>query len=360
MLTGYTSHERWSWRGVLDFLVHTEVAAVARCNKQWRDELRAVIQAGDAPRTLLLNGSPRCAARLAAAAAHPVLRASIRAIHFEFCNALQNFDLVPLAQFPRLSCLNLNACRNLTDSAIEVVAEKCQALERLELYWDVVLTDISIAALAEAVFPPCMTHLNLSGLKHVTDATLVPLLRRCPNLTFLDLTRCEAMRDETLRTVGDTCHKLHTVLLYATPSFGDKGLEGLARGVPLLTHLDMTGNKLITDVGVSALAQHCPALRVLHLMWCTPLTDASLHALGESPSAAACAASGVPSGRRDLRLLSMHGNSNITAGGMESLARGCPKLEVLDINGCKNLGPYRNNLAELQRIFPKLQQLTPM
>jgi hypothetical protein len=361
MLSSYTSNERWSWRGVLDFLEHTEVAAVARCNKQWSSELSTIIRAGDAPRTLLLNGSPRCAARLASAAADPVLSSSLRALHFEFCNALQNFDLVPLSSFKHLTCLNLNACRNLTDSAIEVVAEKCTQLQRLELFWLVTLSDVAIAALAEAAFPPLLTHLNLSGLKHVTDATLAPLLRRCANLTFLDLTRCEAMRDEALRAVGETCHKLRTLLLYATPAFSDKGLEALAPGVPLLTHLDCTGNKLITDAGVRALALHCPALRVLMLQWCTPnLTDASLHALGEPPSAAACVAASVPVGRRDLRVLSLHGNINFTAAGMESLARSCTRIETMDINGCKNLGKYRNNLQELQHIFPKLQKLMTM
>lgn len=79
---------------------------------------------------------------LSLAASKPAVASSIRRVSFEFCNSLQNFDLVQLGQFPALTELNLNGCRNLTDSAIEIVAEQCHKLERLDLYWLVVLTDI--------------------------------------------------------------------------------------------------------------------------------------------------------------------------------------------------------------------------
>jgi F-box/leucine-rich repeat protein 2/20 len=238
------------------------------------------------------------------------------------------------------------AILSLTDSAIEVVSEQCASLRRLDLYWLVVLTDVSLHALTAAPFPPLLTHLNLSGLKHVTDAGLVPLLRKCTSLTFLDLTRCDGMRDETLKAVGASCHQLNTLLLYATPHVTDVGFEALAPGVPSLTHLDCTGMKEIGDRTIQALARHCRQLRILHLMWVTNLTDASLHAMGAAPL-------------RHLRLLSIHGNTHMSSTGIQSLAKGCAEVEALDINGCRELGPFRTKV-ELQKIFPRLQRLIPM
>jgi hypothetical protein len=212
------------------------------------------------------------------------------------------------------------------------------------LYWDVVLTDISIAALSASRFPPLLTHLNLSGLKHITDATFVPFIRQCTQLRFLDLTRCEGLRDRSLEAIGASCPLLHTLLLYATPHMTDTGFAKLALGLPALTHLDLTGMKLITDASVESLARSCPRLRVLHLMWVTPLTDKSLVAMGEAPL-------------RDLHILSVHGNVHMTDKGMEALAKGCKNIQAIDVNGCKNLGPYRMNKTELQKIFPELKQL---
>lgn len=251
--------------------------------------------------------------------------------------------LSPLPPLP----LPLSPFSSLTDSAIEVVAEECQKLQRLDLYWDVVLTDISITALSTAAFPPLLTHLNLSGLKHITDAALVPLLRRCTNLTHLDLTRCEGIRDEALRTVGQSCPRLRTLLLYATPAPTDAAFEAMAPGVPHLTHVDLTGMKFVTDKAIAALATHCKQIETLGLQWVTPLTDQSLVAMGEAPLAC-------------LRNLSVHGNIHITQQGIEALAKGCPELRQLDINGAKNLGKYRNNFASLKQIFSKLEELVKM
>ena len=124
----------------------------------------------------------------------------------------------------------------------------------------------------------------------------------------------------------------------------DAGFAKLAPGLPALTHLDLTGMKLVTDATVEALARNCPRLRTLHLMWVTPLTDKSLFALGQAPL-------------KHLQLLSVHGNVHITDKGIEALAKGCSNLQAIDVNGCKNLGPYRMNKTELQKIFPALKQL---
>lgn len=274
---------------------------------------------------------------------HPKVSSSIQRISFEFCNQLQNFDLVPLGNFPQLTHLNLNACRNLTDSAIEIVVEKCQKLVRLDLYWCVVLTDISINALATSTFAPLLTHLNLSGLKHITDESLAPLLRRCTSLTFLDLTRCEAMRDESLKAIGESCHSLRTLLLYATPRCTDVGFTALAPGIPLLTHIDLTGMKEITDASIESLAHHCRQLESLNLMWVTGLTDASLIAMGRAQLSR-------------LIWLSIHGNVNVTVKGMEALVKGCQSIETIDVNGCKNIGEYRTRDG-LQKALPKFKRM---
>lgn len=48
-------------------------------------------------------------------------------------------SLSRLASSPVAPALTL---LSLTDSSVEIVAEQCHKLSRIELYWDVVLTDI--------------------------------------------------------------------------------------------------------------------------------------------------------------------------------------------------------------------------
>lgn len=219
-------------------------------------------------------------------------------------------------------------------------------------------------SLSTATFAPQLTHVNFSGLKHISDKSFVPFIQRCTSLTFLDITRCEALGDASLKMIGVSCPLLRTLICYATPNFSDAGFEAAtnvtnsgaqtqtastasssAAGLSQLTYLDLTGMKLITDRTISALAKNCPKLRTLHLMWCTQITDGALKSIGQTHPL------------HQLTFLSIHGNIHITDVGMELLSVGCPNIEILDVNGCKNIGKYRMNKNELQKIFPKLNKL---
>ena len=74
----------------------------------------------------------------------------------------------------------------MTDAAVAALAGP--ALRRLELYWNLRVTDGLLQALARA--SPRLAALNLSGCKQVTDAGVAAVARACPRLTHVDLTRC--------------------------------------------------------------------------------------------------------------------------------------------------------------------------
>jgi len=351
-----TTSSRWRWIPLLDLLDQLEIAALHRVCCAWRRAQQQEIRqrfSGDTDNdsnknigvilNLTLNSHGRCSAIVAAAASSNSASTFQRLI-LEFCNKLQDADLRCLSKMPNLTHLNLNAARSLTDASMSHVAAHCHKLTRLDLFWDVAFTDKAIHSIHSASFPPLLTHLNLSGLKHITDSPLAPLIRRCPQLTFLDLTRCESIGSESLKAIGESCHHLRTLLLYAAPQHTDEGFLAMAPGTPHLTHLDLTGIKGITDATMESLAQHCKKLEILQLMWATPLTDRTLEALGKAPMT-------------NLTDLSIHGNVHMTESGMESLSKGCGNLLKLDVNGCKNLGRYRMNLETLREIFPKLKQL---
>ena len=74
----------------------------------------------------------------------------------------------------------------VTDAAVAALAGP--KLRRLELYWNLRVTDGLLQALARA--SSRLAVLNLSGCKQVTDAGLAAVARACPRLTHVDLTRC--------------------------------------------------------------------------------------------------------------------------------------------------------------------------
>ena len=76
-------------------------------------------------------------------------------------------------------------CARVTDAALAALAGP--ALRRLELYWNLRVTDGLLQALARA--NTRLAVLNLSGCKQVTDAGVAAVARACPRLTHVDLTR---------------------------------------------------------------------------------------------------------------------------------------------------------------------------
>lgn len=92
---------------------------------------------------LCLNGHSNVSSLVAFASSLPLLQHSITSISCEFCNQLQNSDLAKTKVFTQLTSINLNACRNITDNAIQILVDACadKQIRRLELYWDVVLAD---------------------------------------------------------------------------------------------------------------------------------------------------------------------------------------------------------------------------
>ena len=77
----------------------------------------------------------------------------------------------------------------LSQAAIVGLVSQLQALQSLQLYWNLNIRDEALVALAAS--SPQLRRLSLSGCKNVTDAGLRSLAGACSQLTHLDLTRQE-------------------------------------------------------------------------------------------------------------------------------------------------------------------------
>ena len=88
-----------------------------------------------------------------------------------------------------------------------------------------------------------------------------------------------------------------------------------------LTELDCGGSGGITDVSATAVAQACPHLQALAITYADGI---SIRNAGLTELARGCP---------ELRNLNLNGGSEITDSGVIELARGCSKLRMLDLGG---------------------------
>uniref|UniRef100_A0A8C2UL49 F-box/LRR-repeat protein 15 n=1 Tax=Chinchilla lanigera TaxID=34839 RepID=A0A8C2UL49_CHILA len=123
-------------------------------------------------------------------------------------------------------------------------------------------------------------RLSLAHCDWVDGLALRGLADRCPALEELDLTACRQLKDEAIvylarrRGAG-----LRSLSLAVNANVGDTSVQELAQNCPRLEHLDLTGCLRVGSDGIRTLAEYCPALRSLRVRHCHHVAEPSLSRL---------------------------------------------------------------------------------
>lgn len=141
--------------------------------------------------------------------------------------------------------------------------------------------------------------LNLSRCGTLTDADLIPLLRKNIHLVNLNLSQCNSLSAKCLQPVILFCNDLKTLKLARCMWLTTGAMEALALHQNNLEDVDLShcitisescilifikkfkhlrtfnleGNKQITDKCLYAMSKNSPALRMLNLGGCSDITD---------------------------------------------------------------------------------------
>jgi len=237
---------------------------------------------------------------------------------------------------PRLASLNLSACLGLNDASLGRLVAARPPFARLGLKGCFGLSDTCIGTVA-ARCGPTLRRLCLAGLgAGLTDASLVALGHNCPSLSILSLAHCTRITDAGMAALAAGCTQLECLNLWNCTQLTDLTLFSLASvfstGGRLPQGPEGTYSSLrklrcdncyrLTDAGVVSLASACPALESCSFYGCQQLSDTSLTAL----------ATHCPR----LRSVCLAGAS-LTDGALVRLVRGCPGLQVLNLDRCVRL-----------------------
>lgn len=119
----------------------------------------------------------------------------------------------------------------------------------------------------------------LSGFENVTTNALKHFLEHVgSNIKVLDLSELQAITDEVIEKVVDTCPSLEDVCL-SHCKLTDQGINRFCAKCRALQSVNFSGCQNITDDSVIALSTNCSSLRKVQLSWCVKLTEKSLDAL---------------------------------------------------------------------------------
>ncbi|XP_053742309.1 uncharacterized protein fbxl9 [Synchiropus splendidus] len=155
----------------------------------------------------------------------------------------------------------------LTQNARETLKQQTGAsllslrrLQQLDLTACCKLTDHGIT---QVIQHPDLQHLSLGMLPKITDASLVSIARHCRSLTSLSLSHCTEISDAGLTAAAPFLHRLQHLYL-SSCHITDRSLLVLIKHCRRLKTLDISKCKNITGTMVELLQSHMPYLENIH------------------------------------------------------------------------------------------------
>lgn len=119
---------------------------------------------------------------------------------------------------------NLSLCSpNLIEKDIRCLS-RCKSLESLDLIW---FSPSSLNSLIRIGNLNCLTHLNLTNCKILTDETLEEILLRLSKLKSLSLARCVNITDYGITAVSEHCSLLMHLVLFGLDQITTTGMMWL-------------------------------------------------------------------------------------------------------------------------------------
>ena len=199
----------------------------------------------------------------------------------------------PTPSFNNLQYLDLTLCVNVTDEALDNIADRC----------------------------PNLLELNLSSCEGITDKGLTCLVKKCRNIQSLYLYRCIRITDDAIVQVANHCRSLKKLSL-RNCNITDYSILQLTKHCHEITDLDLSSCDKLTDESISQISVGLPLLESLSLEEISLLTDNSISTL------LACSR---------IHTLKLAYCKNITQKSITQLVEGCQLMQTLDLSYCNQI-----------------------
>ena len=140
------------------------------------------------------------------------------------------------------------------------------------------LTDACFATLVPDLRCDTLRILDLTACANLTDYAVERIVDAAPRLRILVLAKCTELTDRAIFAISRLGKNLHDIHLGRCQRITDVALKELVKNCQRIRYIDLAGCVLVTDLSVRLLAG-LPKLRRIGLVKCQNITDSSIQAL---------------------------------------------------------------------------------
>ncbi|TGZ62123.1 hypothetical protein CRM22_007628 [Opisthorchis felineus] len=227
------------------------------------------------------------------------------------------------------------------DLPLLLAAKHCPNMSHINASYTQAVRDQTVIALAKSALH--LVSVKLNGAQQISNSAIQQLVHYhkdtlLPLLSSLDLRGTQTLSsDLNLSRLADKCPHLEEVVLANMHSLKhEAGIAQMLRRLPRLRVLDLCGLGAVGDLTMEALASGCPQLEELDVS-CTSVTQKGLSHLTLAPA-------------KSLRCLRISHCREITRDVLEKLVKACTKLTILYAYGFKSISDW----SFLQAVRPAL------
>ncbi|KAJ5996729.1 hypothetical protein N7499_006951 [Penicillium canescens] len=200
----------------------------------------------------------------------------LRELRLAHCTEIDDSAFLKLPEFATydsLRILDLTACENVKDDAVERIVHAAPRLRNLVLAKCRFITDRSVMAICR--LGKNLHYVHLGHCSNITDSAVSHLVKSCNRIRYIDLACCNRLTDHSVQQLA-TLPKLRRIGLVKCQAITDQSILALAR--PKMSHPSVSSLERVhlsycvqlNKEGIHALLNNCPRLTHLSLTGVPP------------------------------------------------------------------------------------------
>ncbi|KAL8705606.1 MAG: hypothetical protein Q9201_001293 [Fulgogasparrea decipioides] len=229
---------------------------------------------------------------------------------------------------PAMLEIDLHNCRQITDASITSLVSQGRQLRELRVAHCSLITDNAFLELPKHLAFDSLRILDLTACFQLHDEAVEKIIETSPRLRNLVLAKCKDITDRSVHAITRLGKNLHYIHLGHCAQITDAAVIQLVKMCNRIRYIDLACCHRLTDASVKQLAT-LPKLRRIGLVKCQAITDRSIMALAKMTSEP----SAKPLGPSLLERVHLSYCVHLTLQGIHSLLMRCPKLTHLSLTG---------------------------
>ncbi|KAL4911531.1 hypothetical protein BDW74DRAFT_164972 [Aspergillus multicolor] len=221
--------------------------------------------------------------------------------------------------------IDLQECKLVTNQSVTALMATLQNLRELRLAHCEKVDDSAFLDLPRHVTMSSLRILDLTACENIRDDAVERIVNAAPRLRNLVLAKCKFITDRSVWTICKLGKNLHYVHLGHCSNITDNAVIQLVKSCNRIRYIDLACCSRLTDRSVQQLAT-LPKLRRIGLVKCQLITDASILALARPTQDRSVSFS-------SLERVHLSYCINLTMLGIHALLNSCPRLTHLSLTG---------------------------